>query len=1147
MSNVRAFLCAVFALLGLSPGLQAQANRLFVFPSGGSLNTAVLDATTLANVGTVVASPNAFKALAVPDGSKYYVISNNAVRTITVVSASNLAAPRYIDLGANASAAVITGDGRKLLVSAGTLKVFDTSTDRQIADVGVGGGPTDIEVTNDSRTAYVISTGAGLVSVVDLTANPPALLNQISIGSPFSMAMRPDNKNLLVLVPNGIAVISVKTNTLLSMLPLNNVTSGKILVTPDSARAVVVNRGTPPLNSSQVVDLSSGNATAIGGGNLGFDDIAIANSSTAFGLVSRANTVTRIDLPTAATTDQSYGLNSRALDFSPNGKVLYLSSASGSSVTRVDLSSNAPVTQSVGVAPTGLSAVFPPPASGAANISINGGDKQTVIAGQTTIVPLSVKVTTADGSPVFNVPVTFSTTASGVTFDPPLQPSRTNSKGIAQANAIIAAASLRSDDAPALTADGAVDQFLQTITITASAGGAGAITFTLTLGSGSGLQVISGDLQITRPQQPFLLPFVVRVTDANGFPQAGISVTFFAGSGIILPPLQVATSDADGIAQATFSGGPLPPQLPSFPTSIIVSAVVNNMTLTTSFSVTVAISLPTFSDTTFGDLQSGDVGSTLPTPLIVQLTNGFGPVGGVGVYWTVLDGPAGTASASLNPPVSLSDGAGFARTTVTIGPKAGSGILIRATVPGISGGVTFTLRATGGPPSRIDILQGNNQQSTPGATLPLALRVQVISSGGSPLALPSALFPLTFTVSPPEAATLSAFFQQPDGQASVLVTLSNRLGPFTVTASSGGVSAVFNLRAVTNAAAIVGLSGNNQRVAVGGTTTDQLVARVIDSINNPVGGVPVSITAPAGVSLVPVQGTAANPLTVTSEADGRVRFFVRAGPGTAVGQLTVTASFSIEGRSGSFAFTVFVDGPKPVFTTASVVNAGSFVQGLSPYGLSTLFGTNLSTVSGIEFPGGATTYKGVTLKIDGIAVPLYLVRNESGQEQINFQARSDLVSGSRVRVEVTNNGTTTAVDGIQVLQVQPGIFEYTPQGSSLRYAVAVKLNSTVVGPNNPLSRGEIFLVFFTGGGVTLPLLSAGQLAPSNPPAVTFSRPTVGIGGGGAEVLFSGVTPTFAGLYQLNVRVPDNAPLGASVALVIIMENTASQDSRIAIQ
>jgi uncharacterized protein (TIGR03437 family) len=265
------------------------------------------------------------------------------------------------------------------------------------------------------------------------------------------------------------------------------------------------------------------------------------------------------------------------------------------------------------------------------------------------------------------------------------------------------------------------------------------------------------------------------------------------------------------------------------------------------------------------------------------------------------------------------------------------------------------------------------------------------------------------------------------------------------------------------------------------------------------------------------------------------------GPGSYTGSVTVSSPGL---PSQAIRVTLRVTAPAP--SISSIVNAASFQAGMVPGGLATLFGRNLSLVTSTELPGGATLYKGVSVTVEGRQVPLLAVSNVGGQEQINFQVPFELGAPARARVEVNNNGSVATVENVPVLRVQPGIFEYTPQGSSTRYAAAVKLNGSIVGPTNPVSRGEVVSVFLTGMGPVLPILRTGEAGPANPPAVTWFEPTVAVGGIGVEVLFSGYAPGLLGLYQINIVIPDAAPTG-SVNLDVVVDGVPSQSSKIAVR
>ena len=1190
MPAIKRVFCSVIGLGLMTGGLFAQSNRILVFPSGGSPNVTLVDAATLGSPQVIVASPNAFQGVVTPDGSKYYIMSRTTTRTITSVPANNLAAPTYISLSAGASAGVLTPDGTKLLVSAGTLKVFRTDTDAQVADVAVGGGPTTILVTDDSKHAYTLSSG-GQVWAVDLTMSPPAA-TQIVASGVIDMALAPDNSKVVVLLSGNVSSFDTHTNTLSATpIPLSGVTGGKVLVTPDSARAIVVNSGIVPFSNSFIVNLSSGSTTQIGGTNQGFNQIVIIDNLTAFGVVNDG-TVAKINLdpaagPPAPTTVQSYGANTRAMDVSTNGKALYLISLTGSSITRVDVGLNTPSppgSTSLGIAPSSLSVAIPPPTTGGAIITLNGGDQQTInqttTSGSVSAIPLSVKITDINGYPVFNSPVTFSTTASGVSFIP-AQPSLTDINGIAEAFVSVPAApsSLKpegSDPIMALAASAAPVEDVTSVIVTANAPGIGAITFTLNIGVGTGITLISGNYQITGPGQPYPLPLVVRVTDENGVPvPPGTVVAFQPLFGLGYTQTQTdnngfASTQFPGLSQQTLRNLPLVTyQAQAYATS-------GNPPGAVTFTLTTSITAPFFFGhfSGDGDMQSGPVGGPLPIPLSVEVTNGFGQaVGPVNVYWSVVSGPAGSGSATFNPSTSLAIGG--ATTTVTLGPKGGT-VVVRASIPGPNGGPytteDFTLTATQPPPNSVTILQGNNQQGNPGAALGIPLVVQVKDQFGNPFPLPNAQYPITFTVSPSGAATLGTISQTANGQASVQVTLGTRSGPFTVTAAIGSYSATFTLTTLATPAGISVFSGNSQQVSLGGTTASPVVLRVADNVGNPVAGVPVTIQGPSSITLTQV-GTSSltaatsaakalssspaagsNPLTINSDANGKVSFNITAGPGTAVGSSTITAGFSQNGVSASTAVTLLVVGSVPSFTASSVVNAASFQPGMVPYGLATLFGTGLSQITGFENPGGATTWKGTTVKIEGVAVPLFLVGSQNGQEQINFQVRADLGAPASVHVQVDNNGSSTVVSNVPVLPAQPGLFEYTPQGSNTKYAVALirstnlSVDNTLVGPGNPVARGDYLQIYLTGLGQMTPALQTGQAGSSTPPLVTtLNTPTVFIGNQNATVTFSGVAPGFVGLYQINAQVPAGVTPGNPVPLIVIQNGTASQTTQVAVK
>jgi uncharacterized protein (TIGR03437 family) len=84
---------------------------------------------------------------------------------------------------------------------------------------------------------------------------------------------------------------------------------------------------------------------------------------------------------------------------------------------------------------------------------------------------------------------------------------------------------------------------------------------------------------------------------------------------------------------------------------------------------------------------------------------------------------------------------------------------------------------------------------------------------------------------------------------------------------------------------------------------------------------------------------------------------------------------------------------------------------------------------------------------------------------------------------------------------------------------------------HPARRGDVLTIYAIGLGPTDPSVATGAAAPASPPLAGLRvTPTVVFGGGiGATAvapLFAGLTPQSAGLYQVNVQIPEEAPLGA---------------------
>ncbi|HTB18321.1 MAG TPA: hypothetical protein VK708_09395 [Bryobacteraceae bacterium] len=210
---------------------------------------------------------------------------------------------------------------------------------------------------------------------------------------------------------------------------------------------------------------------------------------------------------------------------------------------------------------------------------------------------------------------------------------------------------------------------------------------------------------------------------------------------------------------------------------------------------------------------------------------------------------------------------------------------------------------------------------------------------------------------------------------------------------------------------------------------------------------------------------------------------------------------------------------------AVVVNAASYLPGITPGGLATIFGENLTTVSGVVFAGTdplPLTLSGVSVLVNGEAAPIYGIAYAGGQDQISFQVPYDTATGlAAAEIEVVDFQVQVADFITDSYTEDPGVFTYD---SGL--AIATHGDYSLVDTNNPTFRGEYLTLYTTGLGPLDLTLTDGYGAPDVEPfARTIDPSQVLLDGEQCLVIFSGLAPGFVGLYQVDFQVPEDAAAG----------------------
>jgi len=153
---------------------------------------------------------------------------------------------------------------------------------------------------------------------------------------------------------------------------------------------------------------------------------------------------------------------------------------------------------------------------------------------------------------------------------------------------------------------------------------------------------------------------------------------------------------------------------------------------------------------------------------------------------------------------------------------------------------------------------------------------------------------------------------------------------------------------------------------------------------------------------------------------------------------------------------------------------------------------------------------------------------------------------------VVQRGSTLSVPApLTVAAYQPGIYTLDLSGTGqgiVEIAGTTLLAAPAGNGSRPVQRGSEYLtIFATGLGPVIG--SDGEAPPADGAAAplttiyqTTANVTATIGGVGAPVLFSGLTPSLVGLYQVNVQVPAAAPAGNAVPLVLTVTDPVTGQS-----
>jgi uncharacterized protein (TIGR03437 family) len=232
----------------------------------------------------------------------------------------------------------------------------------------------------------------------------------------------------------------------------------------------------------------------------------------------------------------------------------------------------------------------------------------------------------------------------------------------------------------------------------------------------------------------------------------------------------------------------------------------------------------------------------------------------------------------------------------------------------------------------------------------------------------------------------------------------------------------------------------------------------------------------------------------------------------------------------------------PVLSFGGAVNAASFAPSFAPGGISAVFGTQLAfeTAQAQSLPV-PTTVANAQVLVNGIAAPIFFASANQINFQVPFEAQPGIGNVQVIRGGMAGNKVTARIDSSAPGLFRIGVGEYGAivNASQGNFPFPTAVGNALGVAAAPARPGDFIVLFGTGLGPVNPTVGTGQAALGSPlsfivnaPFVTYGRtPVQGVPL--VEPAFVGLTPGFAGLFQVNVIVP--LDLGTNPRMAVTLE------------
>ncbi len=230
-----------------------------------------------------------------------------------------------------------------------------------------------------------------------------------------------------------------------------------------------------------------------------------------------------------------------------------------------------------------------------------------------------------------------------------------------------------------------------------------------------------------------------------------------------------------------------------------------------------------------------------------------------------------------------------------------------------------------------------------------------------------------------------------------------------------------------------------------------------------------------------------------------------------------------------------------ISTNGIVNNAGAPLPPapVAPGSIISIYGSNFNSSSGTHAGGVSatstplpTSINATQVLINSLIATLYYVDSS----QINAQVPWEASGASYLTVQVIVNGLPSNLATVALAANAPGLL-----------LVTHALDGSPVTASQPATPGEYLTIYGLGLGPVTNSPGDGTASSTTPLSYTLQSPVLTIGGAVANVSFSGLTPGFTGLYQVNAQVPGGTANGDDITIVLSIGGAISNTITTSVQ